>query len=154
MQGGPRISLIHLCISLRWLSVTHRRNLQKTKRWIYMCQHTKKRSDGFSCLCSSKFGLQTCFFFDWSCLKVPSTCLQAAKALAGLRLCAGSPEHLLVAYVISTLFSCADLYGVTPVKALFLTINCLYFSYFLPKIYVVVFIKNVPARRFLWVPRR
>ena len=35
------------------------------------------------------------------------TCLRTANALARLRLCAGSPEPLLVAYVISILFSCA-----------------------------------------------
>ena len=44
------------------------------------------------------------------CAKVSITCLRATKALARLRLCAGSPEPLLVAYVISTFFSCAGLF--------------------------------------------
>ena len=42
------------------------------------------------------------FFFAISFLKSSTTCLQTAKALARLRLCAVSPEPLLVAYVIST----------------------------------------------------
>ena len=33
--------------------------------------------------------------------------LQTTKALARLQLCAGSPEPLLVACMVSTLFSCA-----------------------------------------------
>ena len=47
------------------------------------------------------------FFLFFFCLKIPkvsTTCLRTAKALARLRLCAGSPEPLLVADVISTLF--------------------------------------------------
>ena len=58
---------------------------------------------------SPLFGLQTrfffFFFFAWSFLKVSTTCLRTAKALASLRLCASSPEPVLFAYVISTLFS-------------------------------------------------
>ena len=36
-----------------------------------------------------------------------TSCVRTAKALARLRGCAGSPEPLLVAYVISTIISCA-----------------------------------------------
>ena len=46
-------------------------------------------------------------FFAWSFLNVSTTCQRTAKALARLRLCAGSPEPLLVASVISILFSCS-----------------------------------------------
>ena len=53
---------------------------------------------------SPLFGPQIYIF----CLKLPTSCLRTAKALARLRLCAGSPEPLLVAYVINTLFPCAD----------------------------------------------
>ena len=56
------------------------------------------------CMCSTLFGLQT-WNFSCSFLKVPTTFLRTAKALARLRLCAGSPEPLLVAYVISTFVS-------------------------------------------------
>ena len=45
--------------------------------------------------------------FVWGFLKVPTTCLRIAKDLAKLRLCAASPEPMLIAYVISNLFSCA-----------------------------------------------
>ena len=58
------------------------------------------------CMSSPPVGLQKCFF-AWSFLQVSTKCLQTATALARLRLCAGSPEPLLVACVISTLFSCA-----------------------------------------------
>ena len=54
------------------------------------------------------FWLLTCVF-ALSFLKAPATCLRTAKALARLRLCAVSPDPLLVAYVISTIFSCAIL---------------------------------------------
>ena len=54
---------------------------------------------------SPLFGLQTCVFAG-SFLKISTSLLRTAKALARLRLCAGSPEPLLVAFVISTLFSC------------------------------------------------
>ena len=53
------------------------------------------------------FELQTFIDFALSFLKVSSTYLRTAKALARLCLCAVSPEPLLVAYVISILFSCA-----------------------------------------------
>ena len=44
--------------------------------------------------------------------KVPTTiCLQTAKSLARLYLCACSPKPWLVAYVIGTLFSCAGSYS-------------------------------------------
>ena len=36
-----------------------------------------------------------------------TSCVRTSKALARLRGCAGSPEPLLVAYVISTIISCA-----------------------------------------------
>ena len=51
------------------------------------------------------FGLQTCSF----CLKLQGLYYMSAnrKALMSLRLCTDSSEPLLVAYVISTLFSCA-----------------------------------------------
>ena len=55
---------------------------------------------------SSLLGWETCVF-AWSFLKVLITCLRTAKALARLRLCAVSPEPLLVAFVMSTLFSYA-----------------------------------------------
>ena len=55
---------------------------------------------------SPLFGVQTCIFAS-SFHKVSTTCLRTAKAQARLHLCAGSPEPLLVAYVISTFFSCA-----------------------------------------------
>ena len=45
--------------------------------------------------------------FAWSFLRVSATCLRRAKPLARLRLCAGSPEPLQVAHVMSTLFSYA-----------------------------------------------
>ena len=51
-----------------------------------------------------------CFFLAWSFLNVPSTGLRTTKALTRLRLCAVSPEPLLVAYVISTISSCAGLF--------------------------------------------
>ena len=38
-----------------------------------------------------------------------SSCVRTAKALASLRGCTGSPEPSLVAYVISTIISCAGL---------------------------------------------
>ena len=44
-----------------------------------------------------------CFFFVLGFLKDSTTEMRTAKALARLRLCAGSPEPLLVAFVISTL---------------------------------------------------
>ena len=46
-------------------------------------------------------------FSFWSILIVSTTCMRTAKALARLRLCAGSPELLLVANMLSILFSCA-----------------------------------------------
>ena len=46
--------------------------------------------------------------FACSFLKISTTYLHTTKALARLCLCAGSSEPLLMAYVISTLFSCAD----------------------------------------------
>ena len=55
--------------------------------------------------------LLTCKFV-WSFLKVTTTCLRTAKAFPRLRFRAGSPELLLVAYVISILFSCADTFSV------------------------------------------
>ena len=42
--------------------------------------------------------------FAWSFLTVSTSLLRTTKALAGLRVCAGSPEHLLAVYMISTLF--------------------------------------------------
>ena len=57
---------------------------------------------------SPLFRLQTWVLF-WSFHKASTTCLRTAKALARLRLCAGSPEPLLVTYVINTFFSCAGL---------------------------------------------
>ena len=48
--------------------------------------------------------------FAWLFFKVYTTCLPTAKALARLRLCAGSAEPLLVAHVMSTIFSCAGSY--------------------------------------------
>ena len=44
-------------------------------------------------------------FSPWNVRKGSSTCLRTAKAQAKLRLCACSPEPLLVSYVISTIFS-------------------------------------------------
>ena len=55
------------------------------------------------------FGLQTCVFAQRLC-KASTTCLRMAKSLARLRLCAVSPEPLLVAYVINILFSYAGLF--------------------------------------------
>ena len=45
-----------------------------------------------------------CFF------KVSAICLPTAKALPRLHSIAGSPEYLLVVYVISTIFSCDGSY--------------------------------------------
>ena len=58
-------------------------------------------------MCSDLFGLQTCIF-AWSYLESFITYLWTAKTLVGLSLCAGSPEPLLIALVISTLISCAS----------------------------------------------
>ena len=49
--------------------------------------------------------------FAWNFLEVSLTCLRTVKSLARLCLCAGSLEPLLVAYVISTLFSRAGSNG-------------------------------------------
>ena len=45
--------------------------------------------------------------FVWSFLKIHILCEKTAKALARLCRCAGLPEPLLFAYVISTFFTCA-----------------------------------------------
>ena len=58
----------------------------------------------------SPIGATDVQFFALSFLKDPTTRLRTAKALARLRLCAVSPEPLLIAYMINTLFSCAGLY--------------------------------------------
>ena len=42
-----------------------------------------------------------------------TACLRTAKALARLRGCTGSPEHSLVAYVISTIITCAGSYNIS-----------------------------------------
>ena len=55
---------------------------------------------------SPQLGLQTCMFAR-SFLEVSTTCLGLVKALARLHLCTDPSEPLLVACVISTLFSCA-----------------------------------------------
>ena len=39
------------------------------------------------------------------------SCVRTVKALARLRRCAGSPEHSLVAYVVSTIISWAESYS-------------------------------------------
>ena len=43
-----------------------------------------------------------------------TSCLRTANALARLRGCAGSPEHSLVAYVISTIISWASIWLIHP----------------------------------------
>ena len=65
---------------------------------------------------SPLLGLQICVFFVFVfvmffCIKVPSTCLRTANALAILRLCEGLLEALLVACLINFRFSCADIFG-------------------------------------------
>ena len=49
------------------------------------------------------YGRQKCIF-AWNFFHVSATCLWKVKALTRLRLCAHSPEPLLVGYVISALF--------------------------------------------------
>ena len=61
----------------------------------------------FTCACADPYLGYRHALFAWSCLRVSTTCLHTAKALARLRYCAGLPEPLLVAYVTSVLFSCA-----------------------------------------------
>ena len=64
----------------------------------------------FKCACTVPYAqCMRFFFFALSFLKVSTICLRTAKAQASLRLCAGSPEPSLVAYVTSTIFSCAGL---------------------------------------------
>ena len=76
-----------------------------------MGQHTKKGPYSFLVCSSSNAHVQPPIWapdmrcFAWGFLKVSTTCLWTAKALARLRLCAGSPELVLIAYVISALFS-------------------------------------------------
>ena len=54
---------------------------------------------------SPLFGLRTCGVLAWSFLRVSSTCLRTAMALARLRLCAGSSEPLLVAIPFSDILA-------------------------------------------------
>ena len=83
------------------------------------------------CMCSPLFGLQTCIF----CLKLPQGLHYMSansKALMRLRLCAGSPDPLLVAYAKSTFLTCA----------------CPFFSYFSMKTYIAQDKWGVPYRYF------
>ena len=74
----------------------------------YLNRRPKKRTLRFSfkCACAVPYlGYRQSFLLEASLRS--TTCMRLAKALARLRLCAGSPEPLRVAYVISTLFSSA-----------------------------------------------
>ena len=46
-----------------------------------------------------------CLNFSWTLRLFHTSCVQTAKALARLWICAGSPGHSLVAYMISTIIS-------------------------------------------------
>ena len=82
-----------------------------------MGRHMKKGPYGFpflwffNCACAvlylSYITRYRHTFFAWS-FKASTTRLRTAKALSRLRLCAGSLESLLIAFLMSTLFSCAD----------------------------------------------
>ena len=78
--------------------------------WADKKKQKQKTTLWFSCLWLFKWAWKVPnlgYNFAWNFLKVFTTCLRTAKALAGLCLCAGLPESLLVTYLISTLFSCA-----------------------------------------------
>ena len=53
------------------------------------------------------------WFFVGPFVYFPTSCVRTATALAKLRGCAGSPEPLLVAYVISTIISWAGPFAIT-----------------------------------------
>ena len=55
---------------------------------------------------SHPVGLDAWFLF-WPFVYFHTSCVRTAKALVILRACAGSPEHSLVAYVISSIISWA-----------------------------------------------
>ena len=108
----------HIILPLYCLSRFH----LSVDTWIWFLNypnpHAKKRTSWFYDLWffqmrmrSPLFRLQACVF-TWSFFKVSIRSLRTVKALARLRLCAGSPEPLLVANMISTLFLCAGPYSV------------------------------------------
>ena len=89
-------------------------NNNNNKKTTNVLAHKKKVPYGFPiCVLQMHMPRFLSESFAWSCLKVSTTCVQSAKALVRLRLCAGSPEPLVVAYAISILFSCADIYVLT-----------------------------------------
>ena len=47
-----------------------------------------------------------------SSLRLHNLCVQAAKALVGLHICAGSLEHSMLDNAISTYFSCAGSFNI------------------------------------------
>ena len=83
-----------------------------------MCRYTKKGTLWCSGLWFFKCARVVLYLgnrharFAQNFLKVSTTRLRIGKALVRLRLCAGSPDPLLVGYVISTRFSCAFPYTV------------------------------------------
>ena len=58
------------------------------------------------CMCSHPVGLDVWFLVE-PFFYFYTSCVQTAKALARLQGCADLPDHSLVAYVISTIISCA-----------------------------------------------
>ena len=88
-------SLCSLVSSFQMWAGTRKRTLC----FFFRCAVLQKR------MRSPLFGAQTCVF-AWSFHMVSTTCLWPAKALAGRCSCTGLLETLLVAYVISTFFSC------------------------------------------------